>query len=273
MKNIVIITSDAIRHKYFKIRFSNAEKINIIATYIESDVGEQSISRKKYGAYDDLSCHFITRHNTEHDFFSDVVNCFPDNSKTRYIGKNEINSDKIVEEIKALNPDFAVTFGCSIIKPPLIEALPRKIINVHLGLSPYYFGAGTNFHALINNDFQCVGYTFMYMDEGVDTGEIILQARARVEPLDNPHTIGNRLIKDMVKDFITLISEFEKVVPRKAVSDVVGPTYRIKDATDERTIKLYENFSHGSVKNYLRNKNSILKDYPIIEQGFIGQSI
>ncbi|MDA9006517.1 formyltransferase family protein [Litoricola sp.] len=269
MKNIVIITSDAIRHKYFKIRFSNGEKINVIATYVESDVGEQSISRKEYDAFDDLSCHFIARHNTEHDFFSDVVNSFPDNSKSCYIRKNEINSDKIVEEIQALNPDFVVTFGCSIIKPPLIDALPRKIINVHLGISPYYFGAGTNFHALVNNDFQSVGYTFMYMDEGVDTGEIIHQARARVEPLDNPHIIGNRLIKDMVKDFITLISYFEKVVPRQAVSDVVGPTYRIKDATDDCTKKLYESFANGDVKKYLQNRNSILTDFPIIRQDFI----
>jgi phosphoribosylglycinamide formyltransferase 1 len=269
-QKIIIITSNAIRHNYFKVRFACVETIDVVATYVEGDFGKQQVLRKEYDAYDELSCHFIARHNTEHDFFSDVIDYYPDNSNSRFIAKNEINSDKIVEEIKGINPDFVVTYGCSIIKPELINALPHKIINVHLGLSPYYFGSGTNFHALVNNDFQCVGFTFMYIDEGVDTGEIIHQARARVEPFDNPHIIGNRLIKDMVNDFIALISNFDKVVPKQVVSNIVGQTYRIKDATDEHTKNLYRNFSQGSVINYLRNKNSILSDYPIIKQDFIG---
>jgi len=272
MKNIVIITSNAIRHRYFKILFSNAKGINVLKTYVEADDQNTTLSRKEYTDLDVLSCHFTARHNTEYDFFSDVVEYSEDRSQSSFIKKNEINEGAIVQEIAELNPDFIITYGCSIIKPALIKAMKNKIINVHLGLSPYYFGAGTNFHALVNNDFQCVGYTFMYMDEGIDTGEIIHQARAVVEPFDNPHQIGNRLIKSMVKDFIELIEGFDQVKTMVAVSDASGPTYKIRDATDACTETLYKNFGNGSVLDYLRNKSSILKDYPVIEQSFVGKS-
>ena len=54
----------------------------------------------------------------------------------------------------------------------------------------------------MNNEFEFFGYTFMYLDEGIDTGEIIHQGRPKIFPYDNPHQIGNRLIKKMTKDLL-----------------------------------------------------------------------
>ncbi len=271
MKNIVIITSNAIRHNYFKILLSKSEDINVLRTYVEADdkflLKEKIASKERLD--DKVAQHFIARHNTEYDFFSDVIGFCEDKSNSKYIKKGEINDSCIVDELIKLSPDLIITYGCSIIKPSLIEAFKDRIINVHLGLSPYYFGSGTNFHCLVNNEFQFEGYTFMYMDEGVDTGGIIHQSRAKILPFDNPHQIGNRLIKQMTRDFIDLILNFNLIKNKGPVTDFEGKTYKNKDATDELTLRLYENFDDDAVIEYLLNKTKLLRQYPLIEQDFL----
>ena len=156
MKNIVIISSNSIRHNYFKLMFAQNENINILQTYVESneslDLSTKQQSLKNLD--NETLLHFDARHNTEYDFFSDVIELYEDNSNSVMINKGHINNQKVVDEIISLNPDLIVTYGCSIIKPNLINHFKERIINVHLGLSPYYFGSGANFHCLVNNEFQ-----------------------------------------------------------------------------------------------------------------------
>ncbi len=271
MKNIVIITSNAIRHNYFKIMMSKHENINVLRTYVESDSDFQLEQKKivKESLDNKVSLHFNARHNTEYDFFSDIVEECKDNSNSKIIKKNDINNTEIIDEIISLNPDLIITYGCSIIKPRLIENFKGKIINVHLGLSPYYFGSGTNFHCLVNDEFQFEGYTFMYMDEGIDTGKIIHQSRATILPFDNPHQIGNRLIKEMTKNFIKLVLNSELIKQKDKITDVIGKTYKIKDATDSLTLQLYSNFEKDSVLKYLKEQEELALKFPIIEQSFL----
>jgi len=272
MKNIVIITSNQIRHTYFRLMFANNNNINVFRTYVESDDTSLDLSIKQpelQNLNDEVQLHFDARHNTEYDFFSDVIELVEDRSSPKIIGKGDINDDLIVDEVIKLEPDLIVTYGCSLIKPRLINAFKNRIINVHLGLSPYYFGAGTNFHCLVNNEFQFEGYTFMYIDHGVDTGEIIHQSRATILPFDNPHQIGNRLIKQMTHDFVKLIVNFHMVEPMEAVTDFVGKTYKNVDATPDLTLDLYRNFRNNAVIEFLKEKDSLVKRFPLIEQPFL----
>jgi phosphoribosylglycinamide formyltransferase 1 len=267
--NIVVITSNSIRHNYFKIMFSNNTKINVIKTYVESEE-LLNLDIIRDSDLDNLNeIHFHTRHNIEHDFFSDIINNVPDKSNSKYIDKGDINSESIVNEIYNLKPDLIITYGCSIIRPKLINLFHNKILNVHLGLSPYYFGAGTNFHALVNNEIHFFGYTFMYIDEGIDTGEIIHQARPDVFPFDNPHQIGNRLIKKMVNDFIKLVVNFKSIKKIKLSNKYIGKTYKRKDATIELTEKLYNNFKNNSIFKYLKSKDELENKYKLVQQDFL----
>ncbi|MDC0446759.1 formyltransferase family protein [Gammaproteobacteria bacterium] len=274
MKNIVVITSNAIRHNYFKILLAKTTGINVLRTYAETE-GEFSLKEEEPNKKDlknKAEQHLIARHNTEYDFFSDVIKYCKDESNTKFIEKGEINDSYIVDEILELDPDLIVAYGCSIIHPPLIKHFKDRIINIHLGLSPYYFGSGTNFHCLVNNEFQFEGYTFMYMDEGIDTGRIIHQGRAKILPFDNPHQIGNRLIKKMTQDIISLILDFDLVEDKHPASDFTGKTYKIKDATDELILALYDNFENGAVLEYLLNKDNLLENFPLVKQSFLNNS-
>src|SRR5690606_10372264 len=99
----------------------------------------------------------------------------------------------------------------SLIREPLLSAFQGRFLNVHLGLSPYYRGSGTNFWPLVNGEPEFVGATFMHIDAGVDTGEVIHQIRARIFPGDTPHQIGNRLIADMARVYAALIRDFDRL--------------------------------------------------------------
>jgi phosphoribosylglycinamide formyltransferase 1 len=266
MKSIVILTSNSLRHDYLRIMFGLNPEINVLRSYIEVP--------KNIETQPDLSeiekNHFLTRSKTEIDFFSDIVSSSKDSSNPVSIEKNNINDQSYINEVKKLNPDLIITFGCCIIRENFLEAFKNKIINVHLGISPYYLGAGTNFISMVNNDLQCTGYTFMYMDQGIDTGEIIHQARAEVCLFDNMHQIGNRLIKNMVHDFVKLVSNFHLIKKIHPVASNINPIICFnRDATKLKTIELYNNFLNGSVKNFLANKEELESRYPIIEQNFL----
>ena len=57
----------------------------------------------------------------------------------------------------------------------------------------------------IFEELEFVGATFMYLDQGIDTGKIIHQIRARIYENDNLHIIGNRLISDAIIIYKELI--------------------------------------------------------------------
>ena len=266
MKKIVILTADELRHDYFKIKFASEDNIDVLKTYCD-------ITRKKYKPtidYTDISnIHFSSRHQVEKDFFEEYVHTSKDRSNSQYIKRGGINSDKYIEEICDMSPDFIVTYGCCIIKPKLIDLFKNRIINVHLGLSPFYFGSGTNFHPIVEKELSAIGCTFMYMDEGVDTGKIIHQVRAVVDPCDSIHQIGNRLIKRMTQKFISLIKDFDRVKDKVPKTDKVGKTYKASDCTPETIEAAYRNISHGACLEHLQNKRKLDSYFPLVEQEFL----
>ena len=103
-----------------------------------------------------------------------------DYSNSSYIPKGEINGDKVVKEIEKLNPDLIICYGASLINSSLLKSFKNRFINVHLGISPYYKGSGTNIFPIINNEFDMLGATFMHIDEGIDTGKVIHQFRSEI---------------------------------------------------------------------------------------------
>ena len=170
-----------------------------------------------------------------------------------------------MNQVLEIRPDIIVAYGCSIIREPLLRAFPNRILNIHLGLSPYYRGSGTNVWAMINREPECVGTTFMYMDSGIDTGKIIHQIRARVFSGDTPHSIGNRLIADSVSCAATLVNRFESLLPVQQLSTPhESKVYKVRDFTVDACRTLYDNFASGMVNEYLTNFDAITQNRPII---------
>jgi len=267
MLKILLITSNSKRHQYFKLRLENykSKKYKIIFTFIE----KENYKVDKVFKSNLEKNHLDARNISEIDFFDNYIsNVEIKKRDAKIINKGEINQNKNINFILKKNPDLIVTYGCSIIKGKLLKSMQNKIINVHLGLSPYYLGAGTNFYALKNRDFQCVGYTFLYMDEGVDTGKIIHQSRAKIYPFDTPHQIGNRIILQMVNDMIKLLENMNKIKKIKIDKFFNSKIYYKKDFNRKAVYDLYKDFNNSLI-NYLNKSKKMEDKFPIISQKFI----
>lgn len=105
---------------------------------------------------------------------------------------------KLAELLKKYKVDLVVLVGyMRILTQGFVRQFPKKIINVHPALIPKYCGEkffGTSVHeAVLAAHEKITGMTIHYVEEGVDTGEIILQKTCPVLPTDTPDSLKERV--------------------------------------------------------------------------------
>jgi methionyl-tRNA formyltransferase len=89
------------------------------------------------------------------------------------------NNEEFINEIKDLKPDVICVVAYGKILPKDILEIPKYgCINVHASLLPKYRGAAPIQWAVINGE-KTTGVTTMYMDEGMDTGDMLLKQEVR----------------------------------------------------------------------------------------------
>ncbi len=104
-----------------------------------------------------------------------------------------IRSDDFFDTIRAFQPDLIVVIAYGRILPSRLLRLPRfGTINVHGSLLPKYRGAAPIQRALINGEAE-TGVTIMQMDEGIDTGDILLPARLPISKDDTSGSLADKL--------------------------------------------------------------------------------
>jgi phosphoribosylglycinamide formyltransferase-1 len=100
---------------------------------------------------------------------------------------------KFVDVLREENVDLVVLAGfMRIVGPVFLAAYPRRIINIHPSLLPKHRGANAAAQALAAGD-ETTGCTVHYVDEGVDTGEIIAQREVPVLPGDTAEALQARI--------------------------------------------------------------------------------
>lgn len=115
---------------------------------------------------------------------------YPGESKARLAPESERN---IVNLLQQEHVDLILLAGfMRIVGPLLLAAFPRRIVNIHPSLLPKHRGLRAWEQALAAGD-ATAGCTVHYVDEGVDTGEIIAQAEVDIEPGDTPETLHARI--------------------------------------------------------------------------------
>ena len=256
MKRIVILTSSELRHAFFRKYIASSKDIQVVNSYCEGQEKSLSVIVEKDDATKYIRLkHLSARARSEEDFFGLFAESTDDQSNPVYLSKGEINTTKYTQVIIDSKPDLLVAYGCSIIKEPLLSAFKGRFLNVHLGLSPYYRGSGTNFWPLVNGEPEYVGATFMYVDAGIDTGEIIHQIRAKYSWGDSPSQVGNRLIVEMSRVYRNIIVNFERLeeIPQLPVPSN-EKVYKQKDYSEESVAILYENFRNGLIERYLKEE-------------------
>src|SRR3989442_13015689 len=94
--------------------------------------------------------HFDARDASEKAYFAghDAVRLAA-GAPCRSIAAGGCSTPAEVDLMRALDPDVVLVFGTGILLGPVLDAFAGRMINIHLGLSPYFRGAGTNFLPLV----------------------------------------------------------------------------------------------------------------------------
>lgn len=112
-----------------------------------------------------------------------------------YKGNREDYDSAIAEELKKRDVDFIALAGfMRIISKPLLAAFPQRIINIHPALLPSFPGLHAQAQAL-NYGVKISGCTVHFVDDGMDTGPIILQAAVPVLDTDSEEILSERILK------------------------------------------------------------------------------
>lgn len=88
---------------------------------------------------------------------------------------DDVNEPQVKEKIQKWAPDAVVVYGTSILKPEILQVAPL-FLNLHGGIVPRYRNVHSEFWALAKSQPQCVGTSVLYLDSGIDTGDIALQS-------------------------------------------------------------------------------------------------
>ncbi len=160
--------------------------------------------------------------------------------------------DNIITRIRNLNPDIAVSvyFGY-ILKQKFIDIFPRGCINLHPAYLPYNRGANPNIWSII--DGTPAGVTLHYVNEKIDSGDIIAQKPVQVTVYDT----GYSLYKKLERMSISLFKEIWPKIRSREIHSIPqkcdeGTYHRVADIRKIDEIELDRLYKAGDLINILR---------------------
>lgn len=103
-----------------------------------------------------------------------------------------VNSLACREALRAIDPQVVIVYGTRIIKPATLACIRAPFINYHAGVNPKYRGQNGAYWARSNGDAEHAGVTVHLVDDGVDTGDVLHQARTAFAWGDNIATYQHR---------------------------------------------------------------------------------
>ena len=129
-------------------------------------------------------------------------------------------------QIRELNPDFIIVAAYGQILPKeILEIAP--CINLHASLLPKYRGASPIQESLLNNDYF-TGVTSMFMEEGLDSGDILAWQYLKITPTMEVALAFDKLSDIAAKLTITTLDNFENIQPKKQNETEVSFCKKIK---------------------------------------------
>ena len=173
------------------------------------------------------------------------------------------NNVEFIEKIKKLEPDVICVVAFGKILPKEILDIPRLgCINVHASLLPKYRGAAPIQWAVLNGD-KTTGVTTMYMDEGMDTGDMILKQEIPIGEDETTGDIWEKLAKIGGSLLVETLKEIENgTAPREKQTGEASMAPMI--SKDMAKIN-WSRQSAQDIKNLVRGLNPIMGAYSILE--------
>ncbi len=164
---------------------------------------------------------------------------------------NNINDDAVVNFLQKIKPDLIMVSGTAMLKKKILSVpVAKGIINLHTGLSPYVKGAPncTNW-CLATGNFHLVGNTVMWIDAGIDSGDIITTEQTVLNGTENLLELHVKVMEHAHDLYVRAADKIEKDCTRcpkvKQSSIAAGVTYYSRQWNSAAKWRMLRNF-----KNY-----------------------
>ena len=124
-----------------------------------------------------------------------------------------VRRPEVVEELRALAPEIMIVVGYGQIIPrSILDLPPRGILNVHASLLPKYRGAAPIQWAIANGERE-TGVTIMKIDEGLDTGDMLLRSAMEIGEAETAPQLSERLAAEGARLLGEALARLDAIVP------------------------------------------------------------
>ena len=172
-------------------------------------------------------------------------------------------NEEFREEMERLKPDVICVVAYGKILPKSILEIPKYgCINVHGSLLPKYRGAAPIQWAVLNGD-KTTGITTMYMDVGMDTGDMILKSEVEIGEDETTGELWDKLAKIGGE---LLVETLEQVEKGTAPREKQGDDFSVAPMLSKEMAKIdWENQTAQEIKNLVRGLNPIMGAYTYLK--------
>lgn len=253
MKTILLCNSN-----YNQIALANklAEKTNLVGIVVETknESKEKRSLKLKFEGLLDRTVFFQIRNSwiRLQNFYQNNYPGFPE---TNLVCVENINSPETINFISKFEPDLIAVSGTRIIKREVLNLKPTcGIVNLHTGLSPYIKGGPncTNWCIALNK-FNFIGNTVMWINSGIDSGNIITTEQTRlignetlfelhIKVMEHAHDLYLRSIKKIETGLQTV-----KSIPQNSITK--GETYYTRNWNWKNKLSLLRNIKLGKKRH------------------------
>ena len=165
---------------------------------------------------------------------------------------SKLKEPEVLAKLAAIKPDMGLSILFDyILKPELLKLFPRGVINLHPALLPYNRGQYPNVWSIVEGTPS--GVTIHYIDEKIDTGDIISQIEVPATPMDTGESLYRKLELASVKLFENSWNQIRNgTAPRVQQTGAVGTYHKTRDVEHIDKIELEKSYTGRELINILR---------------------
>lgn len=183
---------------------------------------------------------------------------YPNYPNVEMLEVENINSDNVYEFTKKHNPDLILVSGTRLVKEKMLGINPTVgILNLHTGLSPYIKGGPncTNW-CLAKKEFHLIGNTIMWIDKGIDTGNILTTEFTDLNGNENLYELHVKVMEHAHNLYINAV---------KYLADGHRQSVKQSDISDGKT--------YYSKEWNLQEKRNLIRNFPEFKKSFVSGAI
>ncbi len=188
--------------------------------------------------------------------FSDVKKYALENN-IAVLQPEKFKSDDFLNKLNAINADIFIVVAFRMLPKVVWEIPPMGTFNLHASLLPDYRGAAPINHAIINGETK-TGVTTFFINEDIDTGNIIMQSECEITPEDNAGSLHDKLMNIGAKLVTQTVDKIESQNFETKKQDVLNKKLNSAPKLSKEYCMINWNDSAENIVNHIRG----LSPYP-----------